>query len=176
MPIRDRITSLMKSDLKNLFQYGDLRKKSDQPGYVDDVLDSPVYDKLRQEVPLGGIPIFIQLCWDGALMFNAGKGESMWPLCYSIMNLPPCLRNKVHIGMHVASFCKGSPASLDIFAIELLDLWKDPIVVDGKRYYVMVSQIVMDGPGRSKYCKCQATTSLAGCNLCDVKGESILRC
>lgn len=172
MPVRDRIKALLKSDVKNLFKYGDLRKKTDQAGYVEDVLDSPVYQKLRREVPDGGIPIFIQLCWDGALMFNAGSGESMWPLCYSIMNLPPCLRNKVHIGMHVASFCKGSAASLDIFALELLDLWKDPIVVDGRRYYVMVSQIVMDGPGRSKYCKCQATTALAGCNLCDVKGKS----
>ena len=150
--------------------YDQYRRKTDTPGYVEDVLDSPVYEALRIEVPAGGVPIFIQICWDGALMFNAGKGESMWPLCYSIMNLPPCLRNKVHIGMHVATFCKGSTASLDIFSQELLDLWNHPIEVDGKMYYVMVSQIVMDGPGRLKYCKCQGTTALAGCNLCDVTG------
>ena len=171
MPVRDRVAGLLNSDLKNMFYYNTFRKKTETDGYVEDVLDSPVYNKLRKEVPHGGIPIFIQICWDGALMFNAGKGESMWPLCYSIMNLPPCLRNKVHVGMHVATFCKGSTASLDVFAQELLDLWNHPIEVDGKMFYVMVSQIVMDGPGRAKYCKCQATTSLAGCNLCDVTGD-----
>ena len=135
------------------------------------MFDSPVYVQLKAQVPLNGIPIYIQLCWDGALLFKHNNGPSMWPLCYSIMNLPPCLRNKVHLGMHVASFCQGSVASLDLFAKELLDLWNHPIVVDGQEYYVMVSQIVMDGPGRSKYCKCSSTTSLAGCNICDVTGK-----
>jgi len=134
------------------------------------VLDSRVYEKLRKMVPEGGVPIFIQLCWDGALVCNQKTGKSMWPLCYSIMNLPPCLRNKVHIGMHVSSFCEGSTASLDIFAKELKELWEHPIVVDGVKYYVMVSQVLMDGPGRSKYCKCQTTTGHAGCNICSVTG------
>ena len=43
-------------------------------------------------------PIYLQLCWDGALLFKFNNGLSMWPLCYSIMNLPPCLRNKLHVG------------------------------------------------------------------------------
>ena len=94
----------------------------------------------------------------------------MWPLCYSIVNLPPCLRNKVHLGMHVGSFCEGTVASLDMFAKELLSLWNNPISVDGQAYYVMVSQVVMDGPGRSKYCKCTTTVAHAGCNICDMTG------
>lgn len=134
------------------------------------MLDSPVYDKLRAMVPKGGVPIFVQLCWDGALVCNQKTGKSMWPLCYSIMNLPPCLRNKVNIGMHVGSFCEGSTASLDIFAKELKELWEYPIIVDGVAHYVMVSQVLMDGPGRSKYCKCQTTTAHAGCNICSVTG------
>jgi hypothetical protein len=94
----------------------------------------------------------------------------MYPLCYSIMNLPPCLRNKVHVGLHVAAFCQGSTASLDLCAKELLDLWHNPITIGGKIFYVMVSQILMDGPGRVKYCKCQSTNAFSGCNLCDVTG------
>jgi hypothetical protein len=110
-----------------------------QAGFVEDIYDSKVYRKLREQVPAGGVPIFIQICWDGALLFKFKSGPSMWPLCYSIMNLPPCLRNKVNIGMHVASFCEGSTASLDVFAHELLDLWNNPITVEGITYYVMVS-------------------------------------
>jgi hypothetical protein len=30
-------------------------------------------------------------------MFNF-TGSSMWPLCYSIMNFPPSLRDKPHVG------------------------------------------------------------------------------
>ena len=74
--------------------------------------------------------------------------------------------------MHVASFCDGATASQEVLADELLDLWNNPIELNGKKYYVMVSQILMDGPGRSKYCKCRPTTSHDGCNLCDVDGRT----
>ena len=30
-------------------------------------------------------------------MFNY-SGNSMWPLCYSIMSLPPSLKDKPHVG------------------------------------------------------------------------------
>jgi hypothetical protein len=79
---------------------------------------------------------------------------------------------QVNIGMHVASFCDGAAASQDVLADELLDLWNNPITFEGKTYYVMVSQILMDGPGRSKYCQCRGTTSLDGCNICDVKSRT----
>jgi hypothetical protein len=74
--------------------------------------------------------------------------------------------------MHVASFCQGSTASLDLCAQELLDLWQHPIIIGERNFYVIVAQIVMDGPGRTKYCKCQGTNALAGCNICDVKGRT----
>lgn len=101
-------------------------------------------------------------------MFNFVKGPSIWPLCYSIMNLPPSLRNKVHIGLHIASFCRGIDASQQTLAKELLSLWENPIRVEGVPYYVVVAQLLTDGPGRTKYCKCRATTSFDGCPICDV--------
>lgn len=136
---------------------------------IDDVYDSPVYQNLKNKVlehDDRGIPIYLQICWDGATMFHFVQGPSMWPLCYSIMNLPPSMRNKIHIGLHVASFCHGIAASQTMLAEELLDLWNNPIVVDDDRYYVVVSQILMDGPGRTKYTKCRSTTSFQGCNIC----------
>ena len=85
--------------------------------------NSEVYIALKTTVKLHdpeGVPIYLQIYWDGASMFNFIKGPSMWPLCYSIMNLPPSLRSKMHIGLHVASFCDGAHASQDVMADELL--------------------------------------------------------
>jgi hypothetical protein len=84
------------------------------------------------------------------------------------MNLPPSMRSKIHIGMHVASFCDGGMASQRVLADELLDLWHNPICVDNVNYYVVVSQTLFDGPGRSSYMQLRATTSFDGCGLCDV--------
>jgi hypothetical protein len=82
------------------------------------------------------------------------------------MNLPPSLRNKMHQGLHVASFCDGAVASQKVFADELLDLWRNPISIGKKTYYVVVSQILMDGPGCTKYTRTRSTNSHEGCNIC----------
>jgi len=76
-------------------------------------------------VPAGDKIIFIQVCWDGAEVFNNRTDTSMWPLVYSIMSLPPSLRDKPHIGMHLASFDDGSEAALEKFADELDRLWQE---------------------------------------------------
>ena len=95
----------------------------------------------------------------------------MWPLFYSIVNFPPCLRNKLHVGLHVASFDNGQDCSLDLFASELKSLYENPIRYEGKSYYVLVTQILMDGPGRNSFCKVLGPKAFAGgCNICDFKG------
>ena len=90
-------------------------------------------------------------------MFNHA-GKSMWPLCYSILKLPPSLRDKVHVGMHVASFDDGSDAAAELFARELLHLWEVGFWVDGLKYYACCPQVVMVGRGREKFCKVQVIT------------------
>ena len=95
----------------------------------------------------------------------------MWPVVYSIVNFPPSLRNKLHLGLHVAAFDNGNDLPLEMFAKELLSLYENPIEFNGIKYLVIVSQIVMDGPGRSSFCKLLGHTALkGGCNLCDFKG------
>ena len=49
-------------------------------------------------------------------MFNY-SGKSMWPLCYSIMTLPPSLRDKPHIGMCDAILCTCHPISCTCYNI-----------------------------------------------------------
>ena len=68
-----------------------------------DIFDSDTYKHFKSLVPRDGQLIFLQVCWDGADMFNY-SGKSMWPLCYSIMNFPPCLRDKPHIGMFMSNY------------------------------------------------------------------------
>jgi hypothetical protein len=89
-------------------------------------------------------------------MFNF-SGKSMWPVCYCIMNFPPSLRDKMHIGMHVASFDNGSDAGIEVFTNELVYLWENGIVVNECKYYVCCPQIVMDGRGREKFCNVQVS-------------------
>jgi hypothetical protein len=121
LSVRDRVEKLLNSDLRNLFYYEKFRYKSTTDDFVEDIYDSKVYKKMKSLIPPQGELIFlqvnskafinndtvlchvssisqrVQVCWDGADMFNY-SGNSMWPLCYSIMSLPPSLRDKSHIG------------------------------------------------------------------------------
>jgi hypothetical protein len=115
--------------------------------------------------------IFLQMCWDGADMFNY-SGKSMWPVLYCIMNLPPALRKKVHIGMHMASFDEGSDAALDIFFKELSLLWDPGFTINCRRVRVVLVDCLMDSRGREKFVKCQGACSHAGCNRCYFAGRS----
>ena len=103
LSIRDRITKLLRSELKKLFMYETLRYKSTNDEFIEDIFDSDTYKHFKSIVPLNGELIFLQVCWDGADMFNY-SGKSMWPLCYSIMNLPPSLRDKPHIGKIMSNY------------------------------------------------------------------------
>ena len=154
MPVEDRLRKLLRSDIRNLFKYPVYRHKSSGDGLVQDFFDSTTYLDFNAIAPDDGEMIYLQVCWDGADMFNHA-GKSMWPLCYSILNLPPSLRDKVHVGMHVASFDDGSDAATELFAHELLHLWETGFIVDGRKYYACCPQVVMDGRGREKFCKVQ---------------------
>jgi hypothetical protein len=96
----------------------------------------------------------------------------MWPLAWSILNFPPNLRDKFHLGMHLASFDTGSDAALILFARELLDLWENPIICQKtrKKYRLCMLQILADGPGLCKVTKTTGCSCLHGCNLCDFPG------
>lgn len=154
-----------------MFQYEQYRHKSTDDNFVEDIFDSATYSKFKTLIPVGGQLIFLQVCWDGADMFNY-SGKSMWPLCYSIMNFPPSLRDKPHIGMHMAAFDDGSLASLEMLAEEALDLWLNPIQLNGVLHYVVIGQLLIDGKGRESACHVQGATSLAGCNICHFEGRT----
>ena len=120
--------------------------------------------------------IFLQMCWDGADMHNKTKADkSMWPIFYSIMNLPPSLRHVVHVGMHMAGFDLGAYCSLEVFADELKQLWETGFSVNGQQYKVFLIEILTDSRGREKLMKVQGAGSLAGCSKCHFEGRSFAR-
>ena len=138
-------------------------------------MDSPLYQSFVSSLPTDdhAIPILLQLCWDGAEMYNTVKADSMWPLTYSITNFPPCLRNKLNVGLHVLGFDLGSTACINKCAEELLQLFNKPIEMYGYKFYVMITQIIMDGKGRESYCRLQSQRGFAGgCHVCDFKGRA----
>ena len=75
----------------------------------------------------------------------------------------------------MASFDDGSDASLKMLAEELLDLWKNPITVNGNKHVVVLGQILMDDKGRESFCGVQGGTAGAGCNICHFEGRTFKR-
>ena len=67
--------------------------------------------------------IGIVFCYDGAELFNKGTSGSIWPQAYFIVNFPPELRTKPHIGLHLAVLNKGNKYSLQLIIDELKQLW-----------------------------------------------------
>ena len=62
-----------------------------------------------------------------------------------------------------------------MLAFELKSLFENPIEFNGYKYYVIASQILMDGPGRNSFCKLLGANALnGGCNICDFKGYFLL--
>ena len=99
LSVRDRITKLLNSDIRNFFFYEKFRYKGSDENYVEDIYDGSTYKSFNNSIPSNCRLIFLQVCWDGASMFTFGKSnQEMWPLIYSIVNLPPSLRDKLHIG------------------------------------------------------------------------------
>jgi hypothetical protein len=175
LPVRARIELLLRCPLRNLLKYPELRIQHDDDD-VYDIFDTKEYESLLARVPTGHKLICICLCWDGALLFNTKKTKSMWPLTYYIFNLPPCLRTKMHLGMHLAFLDSGSKVSCNIFAMELDDMWVNPIDVDGTLHHVAVLGEVFDGRGFEKWNECQGGGSIAGCPKCiNFPGTSISR-
>jgi hypothetical protein len=171
--IRDRIQVFVDGDLRRLFSYPfDRRKPMD--GYVDDIYDGSCWQGFQSKLGVGEELIGIQACTDGADMFNY-SGKSMWPLAWSIINFPPNLRDKIHLGMHLASFDTGTDAALILFARELLDMWNNPIKQNRepyKTYRLALLQIIADGPGLCKITHTTGASAYHGCNLCDFGGEA----
>ena len=105
LSVRRRIEALLKSDYATLFRYEEFRHHSNVPNFMEDIYDSTSFKAMKTFTSSLGTMIYLQICWDGADMFNY-SGKSMWPLCYSIMNFPPTLRDKPHVGKsHPSPLC-----------------------------------------------------------------------
>ena len=136
-PIRDRVERELKSCLGNLFLYPELRFHSNDSNLVDDIFDCDEYKGLLASIPHGNKLICLALSLDGTVTFP-NSTNLMYPLSYKVLNLPPSLRNKVHIGMHLAYLDSESKQCCKILAMELIDLYVNPIVINDTNIHVVV--------------------------------------
>ena len=69
----------------------------------------------------------------------------------------------------------GKDVTLEIFAEELSDLWKDGIQVGDIKYRIGLVNGVWDGKGFEQVTKTQGACSVKGCNACDFPGLTFAR-
>ena len=169
-PISDRLAYLLSSDLRNFFKYPSLRPPSPEH-LLTDVYDGNTWKWFEANKLPNSIFIGLQLSWDGAELFNS-ISRSMWPVMWSILNLPPDLRDKPFLGLHMVSLDTGSAASLEVLVDELEALWTVGITIRDQLYVVGVCHIICDGKGREKIKKVQGASSTMGCHLCHFPGNS----
>jgi len=105
LPIKERLLALLKSDLFKLFYYPTNRKVP-SASFREDIFDGTAYKWFESQMQPNQFFIGLQFCWDGADVFNF-SGKSMWPLAISIINFPKDIRDKINLGLHVLSLCKG---------------------------------------------------------------------
>lgn len=115
--------------------------------------------------------------YDGAKVFKR-TNASFWPLFISILNLPPTYRNRLGVGMFLASLFTakaGSVAEYFLFMrcfIEELKLLSEGIHMRdgyGRQVFIQVRLIqhLCDGRAQEKIFKCQGAGCMFGCTICN---------
>ena len=156
-----------------------------------DVHDSPLWKKAFTEDGFSkGDPrgILLQLCTDGVNPFSSNKvNYSMWPIMFSVLNLPKQVRNTYQnimlVGIVPAQVEGKEPKSLDpyleIVVDELLDL-SEATFYDGYRraefsFKIDIFNYVLDYPGLTKVLSAAGPNALQGCMWCEKRGTVYLQ-
>jgi hypothetical protein len=135
------------------------------------------FDKKRKDdINLIKVNIFISQFYDGVKLYNK-KVIDFWPLLFTILNLPPNIRNKMGKGMFLLSMFSnalGSNAENFLFEqcfIAELQLLKEGITYKnfkGESFFVQLRLIqhCMDTKAIGKELRVQEVNSKIGCPLC----------
>lgn len=151
LPIKQRLLMLLNSPLLQLLLfYDNFREKNDQ--IISDIYDGSNWKEFQSAMKKNEILIGLEMCWDGTVTFKNGK-KSMWPICYCILNLPPVLRGKLHLGLHMCGIDDGNHAIWECVVHELNDLWINGFEFNGKKYRIALLRITMDGRGLEHFTK-----------------------
>jgi hypothetical protein len=169
-PLEKRLANVVNSSLlKNLFYYPQHRKPPESNDCISDVYDGDTWKKF---IAYYGHDRFIgiEICWDGANPFKSNCGKSIWPVFFSILNLPPPLRGKIHYGLHLLGLDDGTRRVWDAIVKELEDLESRGILIDGHIWPVVIVRITMDGRGLEEFTLTGGSCSYDGCNICTFGG------
>jgi hypothetical protein len=161
--VYDRLYRLLSGDFGKFIDYPDYRLKPNDDTY-EDILDSECYRDIKamvyREKPNSTL-IGLVACIDKAILFDKSV-KGIEPLTYFIANLPGPLRYLVHIGTHVASISSGLSCANDIFAAEMVNLWEDGFLHNGRHYVVAMLIHNTDGKGWEELWQAQGSGSLRG--------------
>jgi hypothetical protein len=173
LPIKFRIEQLIHSPLRPLLYYKNTRwtppQQTRHQFWYTDVYDGSTWQWFEDQMGENERFIGLALCSDGFDIYNM-SGKCTNPVQVSILNLPPNMRNKMHVGLFLWAIDKGTDAALSVIVDELLDLWTTGIPVDNLVYRVGLVCVVLDGKGYEKVRKQQGGGSYSGCTDCDMGG------
>jgi hypothetical protein len=173
LPIEYRIRHLLNGPLRALLYYNITRwtpPSARNKYWFTDIYDGTTWQWFENQMQDNERFIGLALCSDGIDIYNM-SGKCTNPVQVSIMNLPPNMRNKLHVGLFLWAIDKGSDAALSVIVDELLKLWTVGIPVDDLVYRVGLVCVVLDGKGYEKVRKQQGGGSYAGCTDCDLGGR-----
>ena len=169
LSITRRLMWIRDSPLYSLLGYPHFRH---QPvaDMMYDIYDGERWQWFTSKMGPADFFVGLTLSSDGFDMFN-WSGKSANPIFFDILNLPPPLRNALHVGLHMVAIDRGSPAAMQLLAAELRQLWV--MGIEGRDLAVLktgVVNLLMDTRGYEKVTYQQGAGSYSGCNKCDVEG------
>jgi len=129
------------------------------------------------ESSIKSVTILFSEFYDGAQLFKR-KASDFWPLCLSIMNLPPVYRGKLGIGFFLLALYAGKHKNAEHFLFsdcvcEELRMLYDGVerTIDGQTYFIQARLIfhVLDTKAAEPILAIQSwSTSRNGCPLCQL--------
>jgi hypothetical protein len=134
-----------------------------------------IRNEKEKEKKLIKVNVLISQFYDGVQIYNK-KVADFWPLLFTILNLPPNIRNKIGYGMFLLSVfsapqgCQAEKFLFEnCFILELKSLQKGVIITQGKHNFfvqVRIIQHCMDTKAIGKELHVQEVNSLIGCPFC----------
>jgi hypothetical protein len=160
--------SLKKIVAKNFTEIVQYKQELDQlhENIITDINNAAWHRNLenRDEV------ITININTDGVAPFKSSKKSSLWPILVTLNDLRPSTRfqkrNVLSAGYWFSEIPPIMGLFLEPFIDEINNLSRNGIVVNNKRFFVIVCSVCLDSPARAKILCMKQYNGYNGCTFC----------
>lgn len=164
-PIRNYLHKIISKNFDKIFAYRDYLKNL-EPDVISDVNNGIWYRSLSVD----GDFLTININTDGVAPFNASKKKSLWPILITINDLEPSERFKKQNIIPAGYWMCDIQPILELFLLpcieELNDLFENGIVVNKKKFKVIVCCMCLDSVARAKCLNIKQYNGNYGCTFC----------